>query len=117
MNMLFKAASAALLLGATAAPAVAQQLTPAVIVIVDMDRVVNESAAGKQAGTELQAGLDAAIRRARPDPRDAALAAVRGAAGPDDGDGSDSRSQNEFQRDDVEFPAREISNLALNKVQ
>lgn len=54
MNMLFKAASAALLLGATAVPAVAQQLTPAVIVIVDMDRVVNESAAGKQAGTELQ---------------------------------------------------------------
>lgn len=55
MKMLLKAATAALLLATTAAPAVAQQLSPPVIVIVDMDRVVNESAAGKQAGTELQA--------------------------------------------------------------
>ncbi len=55
MKMLFKAATAALLLAATAAPAVAQQLSPPVIIIVDMDRVVNESAAGKQAGTDLQA--------------------------------------------------------------
>lgn len=33
----------------------AQQLSPAVIVIVDLDRVVGESAAGKAAATELQA--------------------------------------------------------------
>ena len=55
MTMLFKTVSAALLLGAAAVPAAAQQLSPPVIVIVDMDRVVNESAAGKQAGTDLQA--------------------------------------------------------------
>jgi Skp family chaperone for outer membrane proteins len=55
MKMLFKTAAAAFLLGTAAAPAMAQQLSPPVIVIVDMDRVVNESAAGKQAGTELQA--------------------------------------------------------------
>ncbi len=55
MKMLLKAAAAALLLATTAAPVVAQQLSPPVIVIIDMDRVVNESAAGKQAGTELQA--------------------------------------------------------------
>ncbi|WP_448582014.1 OmpH family outer membrane protein [Thermaurantiacus sp.] len=33
----------------------AQQLSPAVIVVVDLDRVVNESAAGKAAATDLQA--------------------------------------------------------------
>jgi outer membrane protein len=55
MQMLFKAATAALFLAVSAAPAVAQQLSPPVVIIVDMDRVVNESAAGKQAGTELQA--------------------------------------------------------------
>lgn len=33
----------------------AQQLSPAVIVLVDLDRVVNESAAGKAAAAELQA--------------------------------------------------------------
>lgn len=54
MMMMLKSAAAALLLATTAAPAVAQQLSPPVVVIVDMDRVVNESAAGKQAGTELQ---------------------------------------------------------------
>ncbi|MGL6043527.1 MAG: OmpH family outer membrane protein [Sandaracinobacteroides sp.] len=55
MTRFFKAASLALLLAGAAVPAAAQQLSPPVIVIVDMDRVVNESAAGKQAGTELQA--------------------------------------------------------------
>ncbi|MFN7397573.1 MAG: OmpH family outer membrane protein [Sandaracinobacter sp.] len=55
MKMIFKSATTALALATLAAPAVAQQLSPPVIVIVDMDRVVNESAAGKQAGTELQA--------------------------------------------------------------
>ena len=54
MTMLFKTVSAALLLGAAAVPAAAQQLSPPVIVIVDMDRVVNDSAAGKTAGTEIQ---------------------------------------------------------------
>ncbi|PZU47717.1 MAG: outer membrane chaperone Skp [Sphingomonas sp.] len=55
MTMLFKTVSAALLLGVAAVPAAAQQLSPPVIVVVDLDRVVNESAAGKQAATELQA--------------------------------------------------------------
>jgi Skp family chaperone for outer membrane proteins len=54
MKMFLKSATAALLLATIAAPAVAQQLSPPVIVIVDMDRVVNESAAGKAAGTALQ---------------------------------------------------------------
>jgi outer membrane protein len=55
MKMLLKSATAAVLLAVASAPLAAQQLSPPVIVIVDMDRVVNESAAGKQAGTELQA--------------------------------------------------------------
>lgn len=55
MKMLLKSATAALLLAVASAPLAAQQLSPPVIVVVDMDRVVNESAAGKQAGTELQA--------------------------------------------------------------
>jgi outer membrane protein len=55
MKMLLKSAAAALILATVAVPAAAQQLSPPVIVIVDMDRVVNESAAGKQAATELQA--------------------------------------------------------------
>jgi Skp family chaperone for outer membrane proteins len=46
---------AAGLLLAAPVPVAAQQLSPAVIVIVDLDRVVNESAAGKAAATELQA--------------------------------------------------------------
>ncbi len=49
------AALAATLLLAAPADVAAQQLSPAVIVIVDLDRVVNESAAGKAAATELQA--------------------------------------------------------------
>jgi outer membrane protein len=59
MTMMFKSAAAALFLATAAVPAIAQQLSPPVIVIVDMDRVVNESAAGKQAGTELQAKAQA----------------------------------------------------------
>jgi Skp family chaperone for outer membrane proteins len=55
MNMMLKSAAAALILATAVVPAAAQQLSPPVVVIVDMDRVVNESAAGKQAGTELQA--------------------------------------------------------------
>lgn len=54
MQKLTRTLTAALLLSMSAAPAIAQQLPPAVIVIVDMDRIVNESAAGKQAATELQ---------------------------------------------------------------
>lgn len=59
MKMMLKSAAAALLLATAAAPVVAQQLSPPVVVIVDMDRVVNESAAGKQAGTDLQAKAQA----------------------------------------------------------
>lgn len=54
MKMLLNATIAALALATVAAPAAAQQLSPPVVVIVDMDRVVNESAAGKAAGTALQ---------------------------------------------------------------
>lgn len=64
MKNMTRAAAAALLLSMTAAPAVAQQLSPAVIVIVDMDRIVNESAAGKQAATELQAKVTGLQSRA-----------------------------------------------------
>ena len=54
MTKTVKAALAAMMLAGISAPAVAQQLSPPVIVIVDMERIVNESAAGKQAGTEIQ---------------------------------------------------------------
>ncbi len=54
MTSFLKSTAAALLLATAAAPALAQPLSPPVIVIVDMDRVVNESAAGKAAGTQLQ---------------------------------------------------------------
>lgn len=64
MNSLFKTVTAAALLAAAATPAIAQQLSPAVIVIVDMDRVVNESAAGKTAGTEIQAKITSLQTRA-----------------------------------------------------
>lgn len=64
MKMLLKSASAALLIGLSAVPAMAQQLSPPVIVIVDMDRVVNESAAGKTAGTEIQGKITALQTRA-----------------------------------------------------
>ncbi len=42
-----------------AAPLAAQTLPPPVIVIVDMDDVINTSAAGKQAATELKTRADA----------------------------------------------------------
>lgn len=54
MTNFLKIAAAAFVLGTVSVPAVAQQLSPPVIVIVDMDRVVNDSAAGKTAGTEIQ---------------------------------------------------------------
>jgi len=41
------------------APALAQTLPPPVVVIVDMDRVIGESAAGKQAASELKTRNDA----------------------------------------------------------
>ncbi|WP_448586910.1 OmpH family outer membrane protein [Thermaurantiacus sp.] len=44
----------AAVLGLPAQPGAAQQLAPPVIVIVDLDRIVSESAAGKAALTELQ---------------------------------------------------------------
>ncbi len=50
--------------GLVAAPVAAQQLAPAVVVIVDMDRVFNESAAGRQAATELQGRVQALQARA-----------------------------------------------------
>jgi Skp family chaperone for outer membrane proteins len=54
---------AAALLGAGTA-ATAQALPPAVIVVVDLDAVVNTSAAGRQAGTELQTRIQALQARA-----------------------------------------------------
>lgn len=68
MMMMMKNASlgavAALLLAMTSAPAVAQTLSPPVIVIVDLDRVVNESAAGKTAATEIQGRISGLQARA-----------------------------------------------------
>jgi len=57
-------AVAALLLAMTSVPSVAQTLSPPVIVIVDLDRVVNESAAGKTAATEIQGKISALQSRA-----------------------------------------------------
>jgi Skp family chaperone for outer membrane proteins len=54
----------ALATAAIAAPAVAQTLPPAVIVIVDMDQVFQTSAAGKIAQTELKSRVDALQARA-----------------------------------------------------
>jgi Skp family chaperone for outer membrane proteins len=51
--------SMALASAAIAAPVAAQTLPPAVIVVVDMDEVVSNSAAGKQAQTDLKARFDA----------------------------------------------------------
>ncbi|MFA7441305.1 MAG: OmpH family outer membrane protein [Sphingomonadaceae bacterium] len=64
MMKMTKVAAAALLLSVSAAPVMAQKLSPAVIAIVDMDRIVNESAAGKQAGTELQTKISGLQSRA-----------------------------------------------------
>lgn len=64
MNVL-KTAAIALALGIAAAPAAAQQLSPPVIVIVDMDRIVNESAAGKTAATEIQGKITGLQTRAQ----------------------------------------------------
>lgn len=61
MSKMMLGAVAALMM---AAPVAAQQLSPATIVIVDMDRIVNESAAGKQAGTEIQAKITGLQSRA-----------------------------------------------------
>ncbi len=43
----------------TTAPALAQTLPPPVVIIVDMDRVIGDSAAGKQAQAELKTRNDA----------------------------------------------------------
>ncbi len=64
MTSMLKTASAAIALAFAAAPAVAQQLSPPVIVIVDMDRIVNDSAAGKTAGTEIQGKITGLQARA-----------------------------------------------------
>jgi len=55
-NMLKSIAIAATVL---AAPVAAQTLPPAVIVVIDMDRVFQTSAAGKQAAAELKTRADA----------------------------------------------------------
>lgn len=64
MKKMLHAATAAFLFTMAATPVVAQQLSPAVIVIVDMDRIINESAAGKAAGTEIQTRITALQSRA-----------------------------------------------------
>lgn len=65
-NMLVRAATALVLASAPmiVAPASAQPLSPAIIIVVDMDQVVNESAAGKQAGTEIQGKITGLQTRA-----------------------------------------------------
>jgi Skp family chaperone for outer membrane proteins len=65
MTVFLKSAAIALALGIAAVPAAAQQLSPPVIVIVDMDRVVNESAAGKTAATEIQGKITGLQSRAQ----------------------------------------------------
>ncbi len=65
MTRLLKTATAALVLGLmTTTPAVAQKLSPAVIVVVDMDQVIGESAAGKAASTEIQTKVNTLRTRA-----------------------------------------------------
>ena len=61
MNSTLKtlALATTLSLSGLATPVVAQTLPPAVIVVVDMDRVFQTSAAGKQAATELKTRADA----------------------------------------------------------
>lgn len=59
MKRFHSAAIAALLFASTAVPAFAQAVAPATIVVVDMDRVINGSAAGKIAAGELKAKQDA----------------------------------------------------------
>jgi outer membrane protein len=65
MTTFLKSAALALALGMAAVPAAAQQLSPPVIVIVDMDRIVNESAAGKTAATEIQGKITGLQSRAQ----------------------------------------------------
>ncbi|QMW24007.1 OmpH family outer membrane protein [Sandaracinobacteroides saxicola] len=62
MKSMLKMTAAALLLAG--APVVAQTLAPPVIVIVDLDEIVNTSAAGKTAATELQGRIQALQNRA-----------------------------------------------------
>ena len=67
MKLLLKSAVlSATILGASlmSVAAQAQTLPPAIIVIVDMDRVFNTTIAGKQAQTELKAKVDAMQARA-----------------------------------------------------
>lgn len=66
LNMIFRGTAAVLLASAalSTAPVVAQQLSPAVVIVVDMDQVVNQSAAGKAAGTEIQGKITGLQARA-----------------------------------------------------
>jgi outer membrane protein len=66
MRFLPTAAMAASLLiaGALPATALAQATPPATIIVVDIERVVSQSAAGKQAMTEIQAKVSALQSRA-----------------------------------------------------
>jgi outer membrane protein len=64
MTRFLKGATLALALIAAPVAVHAQALSPAVIVVVDLDRVVNESAAGKQAATELQTRVQTLQTRA-----------------------------------------------------
>ena len=59
MTPFSRIALAALALATVATPALAQTAPQAVIVVVDMDRVINSSAAGKIAAGELKVKLDA----------------------------------------------------------
>lgn len=64
MRNSFRSLTAAALL-ALAMPVAAQQLSAPVMVIVDLDRVVNESAAGKAAATDLQGRANTLRTRAQ----------------------------------------------------
>ena len=59
------AAVAAMLATAVAAPALAQTVPPATVVIVDLEQVFQTSTAGKQAATELKTRIDGLQARAQ----------------------------------------------------
>lgn len=59
MKKMIGTALVALAMTTATVPAAAQKLSPAVIMVVDMERVINESAAGQKASTELQSKVNA----------------------------------------------------------
>lgn len=59
MKKMIGSALVAFAMATASVPAAAQKLSPSVIMVVDMERIINESAAGKQASNELQTKVNA----------------------------------------------------------